>query len=509
MSLNDVRIIKGEGGLGRTLPGQDHISGILFYTDTVPSGFSVDATKEVFSIQQAEALGIVGNYSDETQATGTFLVTNAGAAGNTIEIFIQEPVNNVSLGVYTRSAAATTAALVAAGIAAQINLGQYQHGYTATVSSATVTIKARKGLGIFLNSGAPITKVVVGTIAGTITQFSGGVASELAQFHYHVSEYFRINPEGDLWISFATLTGNTFDFTELYNVQDTAKGKIRQFGVYLGNCGAAAASDLLDYANSLQVVCNLLETQHTPASTVFCADISGISDLSTLSTLADLDDKNVSITIGQDGANLGFEIFKASGASIGNVGTILGAISLSAVNEDIGWVSKFNLSDGNEFSVPAFGNGVQVNIVTQDALLNQLNLYRYIFLRYFVGVTGTFVNDNHCAISPNSDYAYINDNRTIDKASRELYANIIPFLNGTIKLNSNGTLTDVTISYVEGLGNTALDPMVRAGEISGRRVSVSATQNVLATSTLVITVSVLPDGVARNITINLGYVTSL
>ena len=67
----------------------------------------------------------------------------------------------------------------------------------------------------------------------------------------------------------------------------------------------------------------------------------------------------------------------------------------------------------------------------------------------------------------------------------------------------------MTISYVEGLGNTALDPMVRAGEISGRRVSVSATQNVLATSTLVITVSVLPDGVARNITINLGYVTSL
>jgi len=32
MSLPNITFIKGQGGLGRPLPGQDYISGLLFYT---------------------------------------------------------------------------------------------------------------------------------------------------------------------------------------------------------------------------------------------------------------------------------------------------------------------------------------------------------------------------------------------------------------------------------------------------------------------------------------------
>ena len=32
MALNDIIFVKGQGGLGRPLTGEDHISGLLFYT---------------------------------------------------------------------------------------------------------------------------------------------------------------------------------------------------------------------------------------------------------------------------------------------------------------------------------------------------------------------------------------------------------------------------------------------------------------------------------------------
>lgn len=62
MALNKVEFVRGTAGLGRGLPGQDHISGIVTYIAdaNLPAGFGTsDRIKEVFSITEAEALGIV------------------------------------------------------------------------------------------------------------------------------------------------------------------------------------------------------------------------------------------------------------------------------------------------------------------------------------------------------------------------------------------------------------------------------------------------------------------
>ena len=45
--------------MGRPLPGEDHISGLVFYNDNYPSGFDVNnEIKVVYSLEEAEALGI-------------------------------------------------------------------------------------------------------------------------------------------------------------------------------------------------------------------------------------------------------------------------------------------------------------------------------------------------------------------------------------------------------------------------------------------------------------------
>jgi hypothetical protein len=40
MSLPNITFVKGNGGLGRPLAGQDHFSGLIFYSGAFPSGFS-------------------------------------------------------------------------------------------------------------------------------------------------------------------------------------------------------------------------------------------------------------------------------------------------------------------------------------------------------------------------------------------------------------------------------------------------------------------------------------
>lgn len=51
--------------------------------------------------------------------------------------------------------------------------------------------------------------------------------------------------------------------------------------------------------------------------------------------------------------------------------------------------------------------------------------------------------------------------------------------------------------------------MQRDGELSAFSVTINPAQNVLSTSTLYISVSIVPKGVARNIVVNVGFTLSI
>ena len=61
MALPKITVNRGQGGLGRPLATKDHVSGFIMpYTNAnLPTGFATDdRTKIVFSLEEAEALGI-------------------------------------------------------------------------------------------------------------------------------------------------------------------------------------------------------------------------------------------------------------------------------------------------------------------------------------------------------------------------------------------------------------------------------------------------------------------
>ena len=510
MALNDIVFIKGQGGLGRPLEGEDFISGLLIYTANanLPSGFSTTNRIRAFgSVNEAVEAGIKNDFSDATAATASYLVTNAGALNDVVVVSVADlsatgvPQTTV-IATYTRISTDTTAALVAAGITAQINAGTINHGYSASLTTATITITAPKKFGTFLNSGTPLSVVITGTIAGTITQFSGGTVSNQAIWYYHIAEYFRLQPKGQLFVGFYAVP-SLYTFTEIQTIQDFANGKIRQLGVFKGATAAFNTDPV-----AIQAVCNTCAGLHKPLNVVYAADMVSVTDLSTLFDLATLTANNVSVVIGQDAGGQGNYLYKTTGKSITTLGATLGAISFSKVSEDIAWISKFNISSGFECDTIGFANGTSLLSVSQS-LLNTLDNRRYIFLIKYVGIAGSYFNDSHCAIQVTSDYAYIENNRTIDKAIRGAYSSLLPNLNSPLVLNADGTLTDNTIAYFISQASPNLDQMVRDSELSAYAVRIDSTQNVLSTSTLVISIALVPIGVARNIVVNIGFTLSI
>lgn len=515
-TLPSIVFNKGQGGLGRSLPGQDYISGLLIYTanGNLPSGFTTASrVKALYALSDAVNAGIVNTYIDATAAAGTYLITTAGATGDTIELKVADinilgVAQSTSLGVYTKVAGDSSIALLGASIAAAINAGTITHGYSATFATATLTLTAPKRLGIYLNAGTPISATIVGAIAGTITQFSAstvGVASKSAVWYYHISEFFRLQPQGVLYVGFYAVPG-TYTFTEITSMQSFANGTIRQIGVFKDPAGAYSTADL----TAINTVCVANDTAKKPISAIYAADLVGTTDISTLTDLSLLAANKVSDCIAQDGAAQGNYLFLTTGKSSTCLGALLGTVAKASVSQDVAWVAQFPVSNGTECEVLAFANGQKLtDVAITDNLLESLNAKRHIFLKKFIGVSGSYWNDSHTAIAVTSDYAYIENNRTIDKATRVLYSALIPSLNSPLQLNADGTLSETTVAYLESQGSVALDAMIRAAELSAYAVVINPAQNVLTTSQIIIAVTLVINGVARYIVVPIGFKPSI
>jgi hypothetical protein len=513
---NDVIFNKGQGGLGRPLAGTDYVSGMLFYSASLPSGFGAsDRIKTIYSIEEAVALGITNTSIGETKSTATFLVTNKGAIGDTHKLTcaVIDSVNptasksalgTITLANYTQVTADVVSVSTAADrLAAEINLGTPTHGFTALASTATVTITAAAGQGVFLNSGTPYVSTVVGTLAGTLTQnVVAGVASDVDVMYYHISEFFRIQPKGKLFVGiYATADATTF--ANVTVMQNYALGEIKQMGIYQKTTAFATSQ-----TTTLQAILTALETNHKPISAVFYqSDFSAVTDLTTLANLKLLSNKNVTVCLGQDGDNNGFKLWKANNKSIGCMGTDLGAHALAKVNESTRWIAKFNMA-ATEFDALAFANGTAYTSVT-DGLIANIDSFGYHFIKKEIGINGSYFNRPHTCIALTSDYTFVYNNRVIDKAIRGLRASLLPSLASPLVVNADGTLSEDLIGFFNSLCDRALEVMQRDAELSTFLVTIDPSQDVLTDNELTIAVKLVPVGVADTITVNIGFALSI
>jgi hypothetical protein len=523
--MNTLVINRGKSGLGRAPLGSDYISGMVFYTGSAPAGFSPTNILKFSSIQDAINAGILNNYNDETANQVSYTITHIGQAGDNVVINVQENVNLVQLMNYTFTGSESTPTLLAAAFAAAINLNTKNTGYTATSSVGVVTIIARPGLGVFLNTGTPYSATVTLTGSSPYTSSgflqgssatTAGVASLQAQWYYHINRYFTQAPNTTLWVGmFAIPSWSGYAYGEISLMQNASGGTIRQLGMYLDGQSYATMATLKATVQACQAQAALMITAYTPLSVFIAPDLHAVSNMATFTDRSGDNSEHVSVIIGQDGGALGANLYASYGKSITQLGDILGITASAQVSDDIAWLGGgYNLAvDTVENAIAAFSNGKLLSANT--SYIVTLDTYRYLFGLNYQGVTGTGVNDSHTCTLYSSDYAYIENNRTIDKASRLLYSAYVTQLASPLQVNADGTLVASLVASLEGVGEDALSSMVSNNpnsgrpELSGVDVTINPAQNVVTTSTLAVSIALLPIGSARKTVFNLAFVTSL
>ncbi len=510
--LPKVSFTLGSGGLLRPLTGFDHYSAMIAYDygSAATSGYSALGNTTFSSIEDAEAAGIVNTCDEATAASAIQTVSAVGANGDVVTV-TREDWNgtDITLGSYTKVTADNTVTLVATAIVAAINALTYQHGFSAVVGVAgAYTITAPKTWGTYLNTKS-VTNTITGTLAITNNAFSGGTKSKLAMYHYQISEFFRGNPLGILY--FAIKFDDSATAASVFNAQvqtdgleicNKFKGQARQFLFY--NPFRTFATSTLTALKALRTT---LFNQYTPAEVLYVGGYAGTlaAQANTRALAAD----GVAAVIGQSGTGVGFDYYNTQQAVIGQGGLALGVLSVCAVSQDIAEVAAFNVSDGSECETASFFEGSNYEDVAA-ATLDQLHDYGYIFLRKYAGnYPGTYFNKANAAVSPASDFAYLYNSRTINKAVRNVYQSIVSLLNKRNLLNADGTLSEVAIADYNEKADSALSQMQRDGDVSDYSISVSRSEVVSSTSNIPITINIVPVGVTNTISITIGFTATL
>ena len=512
MALPNINFVQSTSGLGRALPGTDYVSGMIHYYATgltLPTGFTAsDRIKKVFSVSDAVALGITNASLGATASTATDTITTKFDAADTYlltcaTIDTAKASTFVTLCSFTAvTADAVSVTTSADRITLEINLGTATHGFSATNTLGAVTITAPKNQGVFLNTGTPYAVTTTGTVVDALVQnVVVGIDSWIDTLYYNIAEYFRLQPKGELYVG-VYVEETTYAFADITTMVNFSGGTIKQLSVYQKN---VAWTNL--HPTALQAIATANTAVFKPLQIVYTAEISGTASVASLVDISALVAPNVSVSIAQDGYADGYRLFKATGKSVGSVGSLLGAISFAAVNESIAWVQKFQMAI-TELDTIAFANG-QLYTALADSQFESLNNYGYLFLKKHIGLDGSYWSDSKTVVAASSDYSTIENNRVYNKITRGARAALLPALSSPLKVNADGTLSNATIAYFETLANTPLEAMEAAGELSAHKIIINPAQDVLGTSTIELTLQNVPLGVARIIKVNVGFVKSV
>jgi hypothetical protein len=127
------------------------------------------------------------------------------------------------------------------------------------------------------------------------------------------------------------------------------------------------------------------------------------------------------------------------------------------------------------------------------------------------GSTVVYITDAHTATLSTSDYYPLTNARVVDRACVIVRAKALPLINAKIPTTTRnglpGVITETKAQQIEGdIGGALRSALVDGSpqDAVSTRVVVNRTNNVLATSTLILAVSVQPYAYARTITANIG-----
>lgn len=343
--------------------------------------------------------------------------------------------------------------------------------------------------------------------------------------YHHITRFFFRNPNGKLFLMLVSQSVTLTDICDKANAYlkkllsaSSVAGKVRQAAValnpitsYTPTLTGGLDGDVLTALPKAQELATEEFGLFRPVMIIVEGrQFNGTASAAT--NLRALDYPNVAVCIAQD-KNIADTVISSTTPYkyYAAVGDILGYISLAAVHENIGWVSKFPLTDitTGKFVNTALSSNVDVG--TMEAHFGTLHDKGYIFAVARPGVSGYYFSSAPtCALITN-DLAYIENTRTINKAARLIRQALVPELNSPVPLTEDGKIQPAKIGAFEAKGKQALVVnMLTQGEISQCRVYIDPDQTFITNGeTLSVEFDIVPVGVARTITATVTLTASL
>lgn len=210
-------------------------------------------------------------------------------------------------------------------------------------------------------------------------------------------------------------------------------------------------------------------------------------------------------------------------SGIVRVGSALGMLAARKINENLGSVNIENkplakrgtqdypLTDARarrwlEAYLP---DGRTVDSI-EKSILNNLRGKGYIVVAGYEGYAGFFFENSYTCVERTSDFAFIENNRTWNKAARIIRATLIPEVKGRVKKDpQSGFIASTTVGRWMGLLNKSLEGMVTADEISGFEVLINDKQVVSELSPLKVKASIVADGIVHEFEVAVGLTNNI
>lgn len=337
--------------------------------------------------------------------------------------------------------------------------------------------------------------------------------------YHRIKRFFKRNPSGTLFLMLVARGTSLTAICDKENAYlkkmlDDKNGVIKQAAValnveddYEGVFNDGIDADVLTAVTKAQALADEQWDLHRPVH-VFIEGYHFNGTPTNAPDLRELDSENVSVVIAADPA-----VYLLGGARTyyAAVEDALGFVSLAKVNENIGWVGKFNLQDLSDdtFVTAGLSSGLSLSNYSNTDI-DTLHDKGYIFPRYHSNKSGVFFTSAPTCTAISNDEAYVENSRTLAKGARVIREGIIDDLNAPLPLNEDGTIRADVIGAMEAKAEARLSQMQKDGEISAFDVVIDPTQKPLENdeeTTMVY--KLVPVGVNRAISGKISLVAAL
>lgn len=319
-----------------------------------------------------------------------------------------------------------------------------------------------------------------------------------------VSQFYSEAEEGTPLYIVGTSSGTMTSFCNkdtgsFVSLVEQLKGEIR--GVVVASTATDAASDGL--SSDVLSAIPLANAAAEHCADALYAPVFAILEGRSYGEAADLPDmtgqkySRVAVVIGDTKPN----------SKNAAVGLLAGRIASSPIQRNIGAVLSGSLSATEMYL------GAELIDKSMDDV-RTIHDKGYIVPRIHVGRTGYYYSDDVMCCDPTDDYAHLTARRTVDKAARITYDTLLDYLLAEIEINEDGTMQQPVVKSWQAAVESAIDAQMTAnGELSaingsGCKCVINASQNVLTSGKVDITLKVRPYGYARDIVCRIGFLTT-